>query len=84
MLRFSRSKIFATLAAFNVRAERREDRVGVWVRDLAPNSWPWIAPIVTIGLATVSWFLVERPFNRFKARRAPLRTSMSLRYSEPS
>ncbi|WP_165971334.1 acyltransferase family protein [Microbacterium oleivorans] len=42
--------------------------VTFWVRDLAPNSWPWIAPIVTIGLATVSWFLVERPFNRFKAR----------------
>ncbi len=42
--------------------------VTFWARDLAPNSWPWIASIVTIGLATVSWFLVERPFNRFKAR----------------
>lgn len=51
--------LIATLAAFNVRGERREDRVGVWVRrpDKAPG--PGGAPaedkIAAIGLRLRQW-----------------------------
>jgi lipoyl(octanoyl) transferase len=46
--------LIATLAAFNVRGERREDRVGVWVRrpDKGPSAEDKIA---AIGIRVRRW-----------------------------
>jgi lipoyl(octanoyl) transferase len=46
--------LIATLAAFNVRAERREDRVGVWVR--RPEKGPDVEDkIAAIGIRVRRW-----------------------------
>ncbi len=46
--------LIATLAAFNVRAERREDRVGVWVR--RPEKGPEVEDkIAAIGIRVRRW-----------------------------
>ncbi len=46
--------LIATLAAFNVRAERREDRVGVWVR--RPEKGPGVEDkIAAIGIRVRRW-----------------------------
>jgi lipoyl(octanoyl) transferase len=51
--------IIATLARFNVRGERREDRVGVWVArpDKAPgqNGEPAEDKIAAIGVRVKRW-----------------------------
>jgi lipoyl(octanoyl) transferase len=51
--------LIATLAAFNVRGERREDRVGVWVRrpEKAPNPLgePAEDKIAAIGIRVRRW-----------------------------
>ena len=55
----SSSWIIATLAAFNVRGERREDRVGVWVvrpdRPPAPDGSPAEDKIAAIGIRLRRW-----------------------------
>jgi lipoyl(octanoyl) transferase len=46
--------LIETLAAFNVRAERREDRVGVWVR--RPEKGPGVEDkIAAIGIRVRRW-----------------------------
>jgi lipoyl(octanoyl) transferase len=46
--------LIATLAAFNIRAERREDRVGVWVR--RPEKGPGVEDkIAAIGIRVRRW-----------------------------
>ncbi|MGU3539579.1 lipoyl(octanoyl) transferase LipB [Methylobacterium sp. A54F] len=46
--------LIATLAAFNVRGERREDRVGVWVR--RPEKGPGVEDkIAAIGIRVRRW-----------------------------
>ena len=46
--------LIETLAAFNVRAERREDRVGVWVR--RPEKGPDVEDkIAAIGIRVRRW-----------------------------
>ena len=46
--------LIATLAAFNVRGERREDRVGVWVR--RPEKGPEVEDkIAAIGIRVRRW-----------------------------
>ena len=54
--------IIRTLAAFNVRGERREDRVGVWVArpDKGPRHEDKIAAIGAWGLWTVTLTAVTR------------------------
>jgi lipoyl(octanoyl) transferase len=51
--------IIATLAAFNVKGERREDRVGVWVvrpdRPVMPNGSPAEDKIAAIGIRLRRW-----------------------------
>lgn len=51
--------IIATLAAFNVRGERREDRVGVWVvrpdRPPGPDGSPAEDKIAAIGIRLRRW-----------------------------
>jgi lipoyl(octanoyl) transferase len=51
--------IIETLAAFNVRGERREDRVGVWVvrpdRPPSPNGAPAEDKIAAIGIRLRKW-----------------------------
>lgn len=51
--------IIATLAAFNVRGERREDRVGVWVvrpeRPSGPGGEPAEDKIAAIGIRLRRW-----------------------------
>jgi lipoyl(octanoyl) transferase len=51
--------LIATLAAFNVRGERREDRVGVWVRRpekaLGPTGEPAEDKIAAIGIRVRRW-----------------------------
>ena len=51
--------IIATLAAFNVRGERREDRVGVWVvrpdRSPMPDGSPAEDKIAAIGIRLRRW-----------------------------
>ncbi|WP_274628795.1 lipoyl(octanoyl) transferase LipB [Arvimicrobium flavum] len=51
--------IIATLAAFNVRGERREDRVGVWVvrpdRATQPDDRPAEDKIAAIGIRLRRW-----------------------------
>jgi lipoyl(octanoyl) transferase len=51
--------IIATLAAFNVRGERREDRVGVWVvrpdRPQMPDGTPAEDKIAAIGIRLRKW-----------------------------
>ncbi|TXR50872.1 lipoyl(octanoyl) transferase LipB [Phyllobacterium endophyticum] len=51
--------IIATLAAFNVRGERREDRVGVWVmrpeRPALPDGSPAEDKIAAIGIRLRKW-----------------------------
>jgi lipoyl(octanoyl) transferase len=51
--------IIATLAAFNVRGERREDRVGVWVvrpdRPPMPDGSPAEDKIAAIGIRLQRW-----------------------------
>ena len=51
--------VIATLAAFNVRGERREDRVGVWVvrpdRRPAPDGSPAEDKIAAIGIRLRRW-----------------------------
>jgi lipoyl(octanoyl) transferase len=51
--------IIATLAAFNVRGERREDRVGVWVvrpdRPPLPDGTPAEDKIAAIGIRLRRW-----------------------------
>lgn len=51
--------IIATLAAFNVRGERREDRVGVWVtrpeRPPLPDGSPAEDKIAAIGIRLRKW-----------------------------
>jgi lipoyl(octanoyl) transferase len=48
------SWLIETLAAFNVRAERREDRVGVWVR--RPEKGPGVEDkIAAIGIRVRRW-----------------------------
>jgi lipoyl(octanoyl) transferase len=51
--------IIATLAAFNVRGERREDRVGVWVvrpdRSPSPDGSPAEDKIAAIGIRLRRW-----------------------------
>jgi lipoyl(octanoyl) transferase len=51
--------IIATLAAFNVRGERREDRVGVWVvrpdRPSMPDGSPAEDKIAAIGIRLRRW-----------------------------
>jgi lipoyl(octanoyl) transferase len=51
--------IIATLASFNVRGERREDRVGVWVvrpdRPPLPNGAPAEDKIAAIGIRLRRW-----------------------------
>jgi lipoyl(octanoyl) transferase len=51
--------IIATLAAFNVRGERREDRVGVWVvrpdRPPASDGSPAEDKIAAIGIRLRRW-----------------------------
>ncbi len=51
--------IIETLAAFNVRGERREDRVGVWVvrpdRPLLPDGSPAEDKIAAIGIRLRKW-----------------------------
>jgi peptidoglycan/LPS O-acetylase OafA/YrhL len=39
-----------------------------WVRALAPDVWQILAVILTLVMATLSWFIVERPFNALKRR----------------
>lgn len=39
-----------------------------WLRDQSVPGWDWWTAILTIIAATVSWFAVERPFNRLKKR----------------
>lgn len=39
-----------------------------WLQDADVTTWQIPAIILTIGAATLSWFAVERPFNRVKAR----------------
>lgn len=51
--------IIATLAAFNVKGERREDRVGVWVvrpdRPVSPDGSPAEDKIAAIGIRLRKW-----------------------------
>lgn len=51
--------IIATLGAFNVRGERREDRVGVWVtrpeRPPLPDGSPAEDKIAAIGIRLRKW-----------------------------
>lgn len=51
--------IIATLAAFNIRGERREDRVGVWVvrpdRPTMPDGTPAEDKIAAIGIRLRRW-----------------------------
>ncbi|TJX57849.1 MAG: lipoyl(octanoyl) transferase LipB, partial [Mesorhizobium sp.] len=51
--------IIGTLAAFNVRGERREDRVGVWVvrpdRPALPDGSPAEDKIAAIGIRLRRW-----------------------------
>jgi lipoyl(octanoyl) transferase len=51
--------IIRTLAAFNVRGERREDRVGVWVvrpdRPASPDGSPAEDKIAAIGIRLRKW-----------------------------
>jgi lipoyl(octanoyl) transferase len=51
--------IIATLASFNVKGERREDRVGVWVvrpeRPALPDGLPAEDKIAAIGIRLRKW-----------------------------
>lgn len=53
------SWIMATLDAFNVRGERREDRVGVWVqrpeKGLAPDGNPIEDKVAALGIRLRKW-----------------------------
>jgi peptidoglycan/LPS O-acetylase OafA/YrhL len=40
--------------------------LGWWLRDIGVEGAEYWAVAGTIGIATVSWFCVEQPFNRFK------------------
>lgn len=41
--------------------------IGWWLRDMGVTAWEVPAIVLTIGAATVSWFVVEKPFNALKA-----------------
>jgi lipoyl(octanoyl) transferase len=70
--------IIRTLAAFNVRGERREDRVGVWVRrpDKGEGFEDKIAPYVFAGLPRLA---KVRPCRSAAFRRIPARFIASVR-----
>jgi peptidoglycan/LPS O-acetylase OafA/YrhL len=40
--------------------------IGWWLRDGGIEGWQWWAVLLTIVMATVSWFVVEAPLNRLK------------------
>ncbi|KRC47330.1 hypothetical protein ASE16_18675 [Leifsonia sp. Root227] len=40
--------------------------IGWWLRDLGVTDWQAPAILLTVAAAAVSWFAVERPFNRLK------------------
>ncbi len=48
--------------------------IGWWLRDLGIGWWPVPAILLTVGAATASWFLIERPANLLKTTtKAPAR-----------
>ncbi|MGY4461272.1 lipoyl(octanoyl) transferase [Bradyrhizobium sp. LB13.1] len=70
--------ILRTLGAFNVRGERREDRVGVWVKrpDKGPEHEDKIA---AIGVRLKRWCLVPRHRHQCRAGAGAFRRHRALR-----
>ena len=75
--------IIRTLAAFNVRGERREDRIGVWVKR-ADKGAGFEDKIAAIGVRTQALGVVPRHRHQCRARSVALLGDRALRRGRPA